>query len=77
MLLISTYSVIHVQYLNFINTHFRQIIKGYKQPVLFDDLYDMMDRDKCAPIVDTVEREWHKQTEGLDYQRYIAVTSLL
>ena len=45
--------------------------------MLFEDLYDMMDRDKCAPSVDTVEREWHKQTEGLDYQRYIAVARLV
>jgi hypothetical protein len=48
---------------------FRQVIQGYKKTLVFDDLYDMMDIDKSAPIIDIVEKEWEKQTKGIDYKR--------
>ena len=49
---------------------FRHILKGYKKVLVFDDLYDLMDRDKCQPIVKMAEAEWTKQTKGLNYKRY-------
>ena len=45
------------------------LIKGYKKTIVFEDLYDLMDRDKSEPIVDVVQTEWERQTKGIDYKR--------
>ncbi len=42
----------------------RLLIKGYRNPLTFDDMYDILDGDTCKSVVARFDKEWHKQTGG-------------
>ena len=40
--------------------HFRLILKGYKQDLDKDDIYDVQDSEKCQKQTEELENEWKK-----------------
>ena len=54
--------------LTFFILHFSLLIRGYKKTICFDDLYDLMDKDKSEPIVDVAEKQWKTQHRDTEYK---------
>lgn len=40
---------------------YRTIIQGYRRPITYDNLFDLLDRDKCKTIEPCFHQEWERR----------------
>ncbi len=44
------------------------IVKGYRHPLMFDDMWDLMPRDKSETVITKFEKQWQKQVKKTGWQ---------
>ena len=52
--------------LNVVINDFRMLFKGYKKPLVFDDMTELRESDTCRSIVPLFEKAWYGKVRDSD-----------